>query len=412
MTSNKLWGPAAVVFFSAVMTGFTIAIVSGTFRQIWLAIIPAGSMAALFVYIYLYVVYNKSLGEIAYLIKRSASQQNFKGPDGDEMQVSLQIELHMVNETITRLKNEVASSNQWLEKEIANIVALRMDKMDAFNTKESKTTQLYENMAQSLKQITKIIKINHFLVNSASGMTASTKEIYKNAFETSATAHEGIKSVGKEIRAISELKNTMGSSTKIIEDLNEMSRHVNQFISTISNISRKTELLALNAGIEAARAGDAGRGFSVVATEIRTLSESSKNASEEIGNLIQEIEIRTNNAISAMRTTNKLEENIKVVYAAGDTFMHIVREVKGIEKIVNKLTTMNNESNQDSLLMDKLLVKLEALISEGVNMLSVFRQEVGQHTMVYEKFKSTYSHWQKQLVQLNKGQAKSEKISA
>jgi methyl-accepting chemotaxis protein len=409
LTSNKIWVPAVLGFSSAVVTGLTVALVTGTFRQAWLAVFLAGCVAALCVYLYGYISYNKSLGEIAYLIKNYTSQKSSHRLAQDEMQLVLQVELQLVKDTISGLKNEITSSNQWIQKEVANLSSLNLEKLDSLNLKESTIGRLHMKMDQSLDQLNKIIKINRSLVSSADKMTESTAEIAKETTETSGTASEGIKSVGKEIRAISDLKNTMGSSTKVIQDLNEMSRHVSQFITTIGNISRRTELLALNAGIEAARAGDAGRGFSVVANEIRTLSESSKNASEEIGNLIREIEIRTNNAISAMRNTNKLEENIKVVYAAGDIFMHIVREVKNIAKTANNLSDINNESNQDSQIMDKLLGKLESIVSEGAEALSSFRQEMAQQALVWEKLKSSYSHLQEQLVQLKKGKKGNDK---
>jgi methyl-accepting chemotaxis protein len=202
------------------------------------------------------------------------------------------------------------------------------------------------------------------LIASDAELAQSMQKMAQDVTVTSQSANDGIRSVGREIRAINDLKTTMGSSASVIKDLGDLSKHVGLFINTIAAISHRTQLLSLNAGIEAARAGEAGRRFSVVANEIRTLSESSKKTTEDISALIHEIEQRTKNVIDLMQNTKRLEDNIKVVYTAGDTFMEIVRELRQINIVVEKTNQTLQSTSNDSELIHTMLVKLREEINK------------------------------------------------
>jgi len=399
VSSIKIWVPALISFLGGAIAGFCITFFTGSFLNSWLIIVLSTFITSSVSSVITFILYNKTLGEIAYLIKQAAIGRKIGGPQKDEIRTALQQELDLVVQILTKLQQELETSSNWLQSEINHMKILNSDDIQLLKAKESQLGALHNYMIRSIEELAKILTINRTLVNSAVRMRQSTQEMAKDTSQTSKTVNDGIKSVGHEIRAISDLKSTMGSSTKVIQDLNEMSRSVSQFITIIGSISRRTELLALNAAIEAARAGETGRGFSVVANEIRTLSESSKKATEEIADLIHEIEIRTNNAINAMRNTNKLEENIKVVYAAGDTFIHIVKEVKSIDEIVNRISELTLESSEDAQLMNKLLEKLEAMLYEGVGILEALKQEVSEQSRIGDKLTTCYQHLQRRLLQ-------------
>ncbi|MCD4814295.1 hypothetical protein K8S19_11460 [bacterium] len=316
------------------------------------------------------------------------------GPAKDDVLMAFEQELTLISEKMDQLEKSALSSHK-MTAEMQPLKALSPKTTRPLCAVLEKYSVLQDKVATALDQLKKIIKINRALAIAAEKVNLSAVEMAEDTSATSKTASGGIKSVGHEIRAISELKSTMGSSTQIIQELNEMSRHVSQFITTIAAISRRTELLSLNAGIEAARAGEAGKGFSVVANEIRTLSESSKKATEEIGGMIREIEIRTANAINAMHNTNKLEENIKVVYAVGDTFMHIVNEVKAMDKVVGRIKDITVESSNDSHLMNKLLERLDNVLQECTHMLSGMGNEASEQTTILNTLVIEYENLRK-----------------
>ncbi len=239
-------------------------------------------------------------------------------------------------------------------------------------TKQEKTLMsrfknINEGAKDAIRHLTEISTINTSLVEALSQIADSTKIMATNANNTAQTASEGIKSVGREIQAMSDLRATVGNSATTVNELKNLSHHIAHFVNTISAISKRTELLALNAGIEAARAGEYGRGFSVVAGEIRTLSESSKSAANEIVQVISEMNIKTTEVVEILKNNNKMEENIKVVYSAGDTFMNIVREVNSLKKAVVQVSEITRETSEKTRMMLTMLDQLgEKIIVEQI----------------------------------------------
>ena len=127
---------------------------------------------------------------------------------------------------------------------------------------------------------------------------------------------------------------------------------------TITSIARKTNLLALNAGIEAARAGEHGQGFAVVASEIKILAEASAKASADVKHLVDDIRSKTASAISLINTTGKIEENVNVVYSAGDVFMNIVKSIRKAGGLLGEISQALDDQRNDNELLLQLINKI------------------------------------------------------
>jgi methyl-accepting chemotaxis protein len=125
---------------------------------------------------------------------------------------------------------------------------------------------------------------------------------------------ESAKIAGEKMEAI---KTMVASSAEVVKDLGEKSKQINQVIEVINDISEQTNLLALNAAIEAARAGEAGKGFAVVADEVKKLAEQSKKATQQIEAMVEEIGRSTMEAIDVIKSgADEVEEGGKVVSEA------------------------------------------------------------------------------------------------
>ncbi len=196
-----------------------------------------------------------------------------------------------------------------------------------------------------------LLQLNELIVN-------DSKKVALDTDEAAHSATDGIKSVGKEIKAMTEIKATIGSSAEVIQQLNLASDQIGDFLVTITSIARKTNLLALNAGIEAARAGEHGQGFAVVASEIKILAEASAKASADVKHLVDDIRSKTASAISLINTTGKIEENVNVVYSAGDVFMNIVKSIRKAGGLLGEISQALDDQRNDNELLLQLINKI------------------------------------------------------
>jgi len=286
------------------------------------------------------------LGEIARLLTRIAEGQSITAFLQRGFPAVIERELAGVQDTWKKERRQWETRVEAMGNSTRELTASSAQVFALLENYLGKVRKKITTADTTTERLGKIIAINRSLISSDEEMSSSVHAIAADVKVASTTANEGIKSVGYEIRAMSDLRTTVGSSASIITELNDLAKHIQEFVTRIGGISRQTHLLSLNAGIEAARAGEAGRGFAVVASEVRTLSENSKQATLEVTNLIHEIHRRTDEVIDILRNTNKLEEKIKVVNSAGDTFMHIVREVKEIDNRVNRIDQLIAELSE------------------------------------------------------------------
>ena len=142
---------------------------------------------------------------------------------------------------------------------------------------------------------------------------------------------------------MAEISEAVEKSAKIVQELGDNSKEIGSIVEVISSIAEQTNLLALNAAIEAARAGEAGRGFAVVADEVRKLAEGSKESVEKIGSIIEKIQVTTDKAVETMQIGHqRVQEGRKNVEATGHSFNEIVNMIKIAEENSTKVMEIIN----------------------------------------------------------------------
>lgn len=178
-------------------------------------------------------------------------------------------------------------------------------------------------------------------------MSATLTEVSKNisgaataAKEASDVAINGGNIVSQTIASMNGIAVTSRESSDIITTLGGRSKEIGNIINVIDDIADQTNLLALNAAIEAARAGEQGRGFAVVADEVRKLAEKTITATKEIGVMIKAMQVETDKAIESMgQGVTAVEEGVTLAQEAGNALTDIVSKVEIVTDMVHQVTT-------------------------------------------------------------------------
>ena len=187
---------------------------------------------------------------------------------------------------------------------------------------------------------------------------------------TNTAAKEGETNVGKAVDQMQLIESSVSESAKVISELGEESDKIGKIVETISGIADQTNLLALNAAIEAARAGEHGRGFAVVADEVRKLAEGSSDAAHEISELIGSIQDKSQNAVKAMQAgVERVQSGTEAVDNARKTF----REIAGM------VTKVNDNSSQMEEIVTRLTNSTE-VIAKSVDKINEKSRDVARES--------------------------------
>ena len=182
-------------------------------------------------------------------------------------------------------------------------------------------------------------------------MSATSGDIAQNcqmaaegAQRASQSAVNGAEVVDKTVFVMGQIAERVQASARTVESLGERSDQIGAIIGTIEDIADQTNLLALNAAIEAARAGEQGRGFAVVADEVRALAERTTRATREIGEMIKAIQNETKGAVNAMEQGVQQVENGTIEAArSGDALRDILQQINDVAMQVNQIATAAEE---------------------------------------------------------------------
>ena len=220
-------------------------------------------------------------------------------------------------------------------------------------------------------------------------MTAAVEEVARNAVSTSEAsgqsnqaAREGRDRVVETVGAIQTMTQDVQNTAVLIEGLATQGRDIGKVLDVIRAIAEQTNLLALNAAIEAARAGEAGRGFAVVADEVRALAHRTAQSTQEIEKMVAGIQNGTGEAVQSMQQSNQRTQNtLEMARAAGVALEQITQSISLINERNLVIASASEEQAQVSREVDRNLVNIRDLATQsaaGANQTSAASHELSR----------------------------------
>nr|WP_075981872.1 HAMP domain-containing methyl-accepting chemotaxis protein [Bacillus massilionigeriensis] len=194
-----------------------------------------------------------------------------------------------------------------------------------------------ENQVQSIEETAEIIQQ---IAESSNQIAINSEDSLQTANIATEKAMEGNKALEISVNQMNSIHQSVNGLAEVVKGLGDHSKEIGQIVDVITGIAEQTNLLALNAAIEAARAGEHGRGFAVVADEVRKLAEQSADSAKQISNLIAVIQAETDKAVHSMEnTTNEVEGGIKLVNTAGTSFNEIQSSIDRVTEKIREVSS-------------------------------------------------------------------------
>ena len=238
-----------------------------------------------------------------------------------------------------------------------------------------------EQMVRSVRTASTNVNVLADTVNSVSSaigeLAASITQVAGNAQEANTLslvadtkARDGGKAVERLVESTREIANDIGSIVAKMEELGTASAQIGNIVEVIDAIADQTNLLALNAAIEAARAGEHGRGFAVVADEVRKLAENSASSTKEIGLLIKDIQAKTVEVVrSTTASGTKASTGLQMADLAGRAINDILEAVNDASQLIDQISKAAREQASGSSSIVNSVEQMTSLMRESVKWL-------------------------------------------
>jgi methyl-accepting chemotaxis protein len=253
--------------------------------------------------------------------------------------------------SLTEIVQEVATNADHLASASEQISASATQQSNGMNLQKDQTQQ----MATAMHEMS--LTVHEISENSNAAAQASSK--------ASQTANGGGKVVEQTLQIMQGIAASVRETANKIEELGKGSDRIGKIVGVIDDIADQTNLLALNAAIEAARAGEQGRGFAVVADEVRKLAERTSTATKEISGMIGEIQKETAHAVEAMQSgTKHVELGVESTQRAGASLQEIIGSSDKVGEMITHIATAATEQASATQEVNRNVEQISAITSE------------------------------------------------
>ena len=285
-----------------------------------------------------------------------------------------------INELLYSLKNSINEtvSASYLISQSTEEISSGMDEQ---SLQSAEVTSAVKQMVESIVLTTK--------------NTQSATEKSKNAGNLAINGGNVVKNT---IEGMNKIAEVVKKSADTVIKLGKSSDEIGEIIQVINDIADQTNLLALNAAIEAARAGEQGRGFAVVADEVRKLAERTSKATKEIATMIRQIQTDTHGAVESMQLgTLEVERGIDLVNEAGDTLKEIIKGAEEVVYVVGQVATVTEEQSSAAEQIDNNMQSINNVINENTTGLQQIARSAEDLTGLTNNLEKLIAHFKIEL---------------
>lgn len=254
---------------------------------------------------------------------------------------------------------------------VAEVTSVTREVASASTEIAASSEQLAAGMNEQNQRVGQISSAIEEMSASVVEVARKSSEAAGSAEKSGQTAQDGGKVVNQTIEGMQAISEAVSASAKSVQELGKRGEQIGQIIEVINDIADQTNLLALNAAIEAARAGEHGRGFAVVADEVRKLADRTTKATEEIAQSIQAIQTETNEAVERMNAgTDQVTTGVERATEAGHSLQQIVGSATDVAKMIQSIAAAAEQQSSASEEVSRNIEAITAVTrqaAEGTN---------------------------------------------
>ncbi len=275
-------------------------------------------------------------------------------------------QLMQASEQAGRATQQIAESSQQVAKGAADQATGMQSVLNAIEQLSRAIDQIAKGAQEQAQMIEKNVQVVNQVSSAISQVSNNTQQASLNARVAAESAHKGAGMARDTVTGMENIKRTIGNASSKVHNLGERSREIGKIVATIDDIADQTNLLALNAAVEAARAGEQGRGFAVVADEVRKLAERSQIATKEIASLIGGIQDGVADTVTAMeKGIKEVDNGFAVANKAGESLDEILERAKEVGLQVEQISSASQQLTAMSTEMVKLSDNISAIVEQN-----------------------------------------------